>query len=209
MSKYQQDHSSKSDIPYFSFGFSGRIGRLEFTNRFVTYLLLFTAIYLLYYFVMEKGLFPLFGSDDKITEMTINLVRLIFYTGFVGSAVLLNLRMAIMRLHDINLSGWWSSVLFIFPYVTDLTIIMMPMTLSPAIYHTLFYIFAVISFLARAFPFFMPGNLKSNNYGKPSPKGHPFGAILLSCLVIIGSYILYRYITLQSISTLFLGDISV
>ena len=208
MSKYQQDHSPKPELPYFSFGFSGRIGRLEFTNRFVTYLLLLTTIYLLYYFLMEKGLFPLFDSNDKITEMTINLVRLIFYTGFVGSAVLLNLRMAIMRLHDINLSGWWSSVLFIFPYCTDLTIIMMPMTLSPAIYHALFYIFATIGLLARVFPFFMPGNLKSNNYGKPFPQGHPIGAILLSGLVLIGGYILYRYITLQSISTLFLGDIA-
>ncbi|MHC5224923.1 DUF805 domain-containing protein [Ignatzschineria sp. LJL83] len=208
MSKHPQDQRSKPDLPYFSFGFSGRIGRLEFTNRFITYLLLFTAIYLLYYFVMEKGLFPLFDSNDKITEMTINLVRLIFYTGFAGSAVLLNLRMAIMRLHDINLSGWWSSVLFIFPYCTDLTIIMMPMTLSPALYHTLFYIFATIGLLARLFPFFMPGNLKTNHYGKPFPKGHPIGAILLSILVIAGIFILYRYITLQSISTLFLGNIT-
>lgn len=206
MSKHQ-DHLQKA-AAYFSFGFTGRIGRLEFANRFVTYLLLFIVIFLLYYFIVEQGLFSLFDGNDRSTDMTRGLIKLIFYAGFLGAFILLNIRVVVMRLHDINLSGWWSCALFIFPYATDLVIIMLPMTLNATLLYTLFYLFAIIGLAARLFPFIMPGNEKSNRYGAATKTGNPIGACLLVIMLFVGAYFLYRYITLQSISVTFLQNIS-
>lgn len=206
MSKHQHDNR-QDPRPYFSFSFIGRLGRLEFANRFVTYLLLFIAIYLLYYFVIEKGLFALTEADDKTVDMTKNLVRLIFYAGFMIAVLLLNIRLVVMRLHDINLSGWWASAFFIFPYLTDLLIIMLPMTLSATWFYIYFAILAVISLTVRLFPFVMPGTKGLNRYGTSTKTGKPFGALLLLILLGVGGYFLYRYITLQSVSVAFLYNL--
>lgn len=206
MSKQQSSHLQKAPS-YFTFGFTGRIGRLEFANRFITYLVLITAIYLLYYFVIEHGLFSLFDSNDRSTDMTKSLVKLIFHAGLLGAALLLNMRMAIMRLHDINLSGWWSCIIFTLPYIAVLIIVMIPMTLNKTLIHTLFYLFASIGVAAQLFPFVMPGNDKPNNYGPATQTGHPIGAFLLIIALIVGGYFLYRYITLQSISVTFLENL--
>lgn len=205
MSK-RQDHLQKAPA-YFSFGFTGRIGRLEFANRFITYLLLFVVIYLLYYFIIELGLFSLFDGNDKSTEMTRGLIKLIFHGGLLGAVILLNIRMAIMRMHDINLSGWWSCAIFTLPYIIILMIVMVPMTLNLALYYTLFYIFALIGLAAQLFPFLMPGNHKPNEYGAATKTGHPIGAFLLIILIIVSSYFIYRYITLQSLSVTFLENL--
>ncbi len=205
MSKKHHDHVAAP--PYFSLNFTGRIGRLEFANRFVTYMVLFVAIYLLYFFIFEKGLFSVFDLNDKSIDMTKNLIRLIFYSGYSGAVILLNIRIAIMRLHDINLSGWWSCVLFIFPYLTDLMIIMLPMTLSQTLFYILFGFFAVIGLLARIFPFVMPGNKGINKYGAPAKKSHPYGLILLIIILAVICYYTYQYITLQSISVGFLNNL--
>lgn len=204
MSK-QQDHLQKAP-PYFSFGFTGRIGRLEFANRFVTYLFLFSSIYLLYYFAIEQGLFLLFDGNDKSTDMTRGLIKLIFHAGLVGSVLLLNIRMAIMRLHDLNLSGWWSCIIFSIPYIMFLIVVMLPMT-NHTLFHTLFYLFALIGITAQLFPFLMPGNAKPNDYGAATKTGTPIGAGLLVILVLIGCYLLYRNITLQSVSVTFLQNL--
>lgn len=205
MSK-QSDHFQKAP-PYFSFGFTGRIGRLEFANRFITYLSLFVVIYLLYYFLIAQGLFSLFDGNDKSTEMTRNLIKLIFHAGLLGSALLLNIRMAIMRMHDINLSGWWSCAIFILPYIIILMIVMVPMTLNLALYYTLFYIFALIGLAAQLFPFLMPGDHKPNQYGAATKTGRPIGAFLLIIIVLVSSYFIYRNITLQSLSITFLDNL--
>lgn len=191
-------------LPYFSFGFTGRIGRLEFANRFMTYSFLIVAIYLLYYFVIKLGIFALFDSHDRSTDMTKTLIKLIFHAGLLGAMLLLNIRMVIMRLHDINLSGWWSCIIFSLPYLTTLIIVMIPMTLHKTLIYLLFYLFAAIGLAAQLFPFIMPGNQQSNNYGSPTKAGHPIGLFLLILGVIIGGYFLYQSITLQSLSVAFL-----
>ncbi len=204
MSKQQESIKAP---PYFSLSFIGRIGRLEFANRFVTYLLLFTLIYLLYFYVAEKGVFSLFSENDKSIDMTKNLIRLIFYSGYVGAIIVLYLRMIIMRLHDIGLSGWWSCLLFLCPYLLDLAVIMLPMTLSRMLFYTYFFILFSISLAIRIFPFIMPGERYLNQYGQPSCIGSPIGLISLIILLIIGGYFLYRYITLQSLSITFLYNL--
>lgn len=206
MSKQQQAHLQKAPS-YFAFGFTGRIGRLEFANRFITYLLLIVTTYLLYYFVIEKGLFSLFDSNDRSTDMTKGLIKLIFHAGLMGAALLLNIRMAIMRLHDINLSGWWTCLIFTLPYIIIVIIAMFPMTLNKTLLHTLFYLFIFIGLAAQLFPFVMPGNDKSNTYGAATKRGRPFGAFLLVLGIIIGGYFLYRSITLQSVSVSFLNNL--
>ncbi|UNM97283.1 DUF805 domain-containing protein [Ignatzschineria rhizosphaerae] len=206
MSKQPQANLQKAPS-YFSFGFTGRIGRLEFANRFVTYLLLIITIYLLYYFAIEQGLFLLFDGNDKSTDMTRGLIKLIFHAGLFGTALLLNIRMAIMRLHDLNLSGWWTCLIFTIPYIAALFVVMLPMTLNMTLYHTIFYIVAIIAIIAQLIPFLMPGNAKSNHYGTPTKTGKPIGACLLLVLIVIGGYFLYQYITLQSISIIFLQNL--
>lgn len=158
MSKQPQANLQKAPS-YFSFGFTGRIGRLEFANRFVTYLLLIITIYLLYYFAIEQGLFLLFDGNDKSTDMTRGLIKLIFHAGLFGTALLLNIRMAIMRLHDLNLSGWWTCLIFTIPYIAALFVVMLPMTLNMTLYHTIFYIVAIIAIIAQLIPFLMPAML--------------------------------------------------
>src|SRR5699024_12688910 len=122
MSKHQ-DHLQKA-AAYFSFGFTGRIGRLEFANRFVTYLLLFIAIFLLYYFIVEQGLFSLFDGNDRSTDMTRGFIKLIFYAGFLGAFLLLNLRVVVMRLHDITFSLYWSYEVLLLHFSLTFTIIL-------------------------------------------------------------------------------------
>lgn len=206
MSKQQLANLPKAPS-YFSFGFTGRIGRLEFTNRFVTYLLLVIAIYLLYYFVIDQGLFLLFDGNDKSSEMTRNLIKLIFHAGLFGTALLLNIRMAIMRLHDLNLSGWWTCLIFTIPYLAVLFIVMLPMTLNQTLYHTILYIVAIIGIIAQLIPFLMPGHDKSNDYGQSTKMGSPIGACLLIIMLLIGGYFLYQTITLQSVSISFLHNL--
>lgn len=202
-----KQHERIKSPPYFSLSFTGRIGRLEFANRFVTYLVLFTLIYLLYFYVAEKGIFSLFSENDKSIDMTKNLIRLIFYSGYVGAIIVLYLRMIIMRLHDISLSGWWSCLLFLCPYLLDLAVIMLPMTLSRGAFYTYFFMLFTVSLAIRLFPFMMPGNQQLNQYGPPSRRGTPLGIIILIIVSVVGCYFLYRYITLQSLSIAFLYNL--
>ncbi|PWD87528.1 DUF805 domain-containing protein [Ignatzschineria cameli] len=200
-----KSHEKMQKAPaYFAINFTGRIGRLEFANRFATYLVLAIIIYCFYYFVIEQGIFSLTESADKSIDMTQTLGRIIFHAGFIGAVILLNIRAVVMRLHDINLSGWWATLLFIFPYSLELIIIMMPMTLEKTFYYTLFFMLISLALLIRLFPFIMPGSSVANRYGMPIPRGKPYGLILLLIFVTVGSYFLYQYITLQTITITFL-----
>lgn len=205
MSK-KHDHIQKPS-PYFAFGFTGRIGRLEFANRFATYLVLAIGTYLLYYYLIENGLFLLTEASDKSIDMTKTLGRIIFHVGFIVAVVLLNLRAAIMRLHDIGLSGWWSFLIFLLPYVIALGFINIPMTLNPTLYYTLFAIFAIVASIILLFPFVMPGNKLLNNYGPVTQQGKPFGVIALILFTLIEGYFVYKAITLQTISVTFLSNL--
>ncbi len=202
-----RQHEHPKPPAYFALSFTGRIGRLEFANRFVSYALLFTLVYLIYFYIAEKGIFSLFSENDKSIDMTKNLIRLIFYSGYIGAIILLYLRMIIMRLHDISLSGWWSCLLFLCPYLLDLAVIMLPMTLSRSAFYTYFFILFAISLAIRLFPLIMPGSSQLNQYGPPSRTGSPLGLILLIIFTIVGAYFLYRYITLQSLSIAFLYNL--
>ncbi len=206
MSKHQNEQIQKPS-PYFSFGFTGRIGRLEFANRFTTYLVLAVSIYLIYFYAIEDGLFTLTETYDKSIDMTKTLVRIIFHAGFITAVILLNLRAVIMRLHDISLSGWWSCLIFFLPYAIEFIIINIPMTMNQTLYYTLFLILFSIAQLIRIFPFVMPGSKILNSYGPPTKQGKPFGLILLIILASTGSYFIYQSITLQSVSIAFISNL--
>lgn len=203
----KQNENIQKTAPYFSFSFTGRIGRLEFANRFATYLILAIGIYLFYYFAIENGLFLLTEASDKSIDMTKTLGRIIFHVGFVVAVVLLNLRAAVMRLHDIGLSGWWSFLIFLLPYVIALGFINIPMTLNPTLYYTLFAIFASVAIIILLFPFVMPGDKLLNSYGIVPKQGKPFGIIALILFTLIEGYFVYKAITLQTISVTFLSNL--
>lgn len=205
MSKHHEN--IQKPAPYFAFGFTGRIGRLEFANRFTTYLILAIAIYFIYFYAIERGLFMLTETYDKSIDMTKILVRIIFHAGYIGAVILLNLRAVIMRLHDINLSGWWACLLFIFPYSIEFIIINIPMTINQTLYYSIFFILFIIAQLVRIFPFAMPGSKILNRYGAPTKQGKAFGIILLILLAIIGSYFIHQTITLQTVSIAFLYNL--
>lgn len=206
MSKQHNDNI-QTPAPYFSFAFTGRIGRLEFANRFIAYLILAVFFYTIYYYAIEDGIFTLTENYDKSIDMTKTLVRIIFHVGFITAVLLLNLRAVIMRLHDINLSGWWSCLIFFLPYAIEFVIINIPMTMNQTLYYTLFLILFSLAQLIRIFPFVMPGSKILNHYGSPTKQGKPFGLILLLILATTGSYFIYQTITLQSISIAFISNL--
>ena len=206
MSKQHNDNIQKP-APYFSFGFTGRIGRLEFANRFTSYLVIAISIYFLYFYAIEAGIFTLTETYDKSLDMTKTLVRIIFHAGFITAVLLLNIRAVIMRLHDINLSGWWSCIIFFLPYAIEFVIISIPMTMNQTLYYTLFLILFSVAQLIRIFPFVMPGSKVLNSYGPPTKQGKPFGLMILIILATTGSYFIYQEITLQSVSIAFISNL--
>lgn len=198
----QADNTPKVEAPpYFSLSFQGRFGRLHFINSFLIYLAFFSAIYFCYHYVFEEGIFRLMDSTYlKSIDMTKNLVRFFFYAGFLGISGLLYTRILVMRMHDMNLSGWWGLLILYLPLLLDFALIMTPLTLNRSAYYILISAILIASMTIRLFPILMPGTKGVNNYGSPVKTGHYAGAIIAILLAILGCYLLYRYVTLQTLS---------
>ena len=87
----------EASAPTWGFGFSGRIGRLRYmTAGFV----LFSVMVLLTHLLMKR----------------MSIGGFVFFGAGMLAALFVSIRLAVLRLHDFNRSGWWSLGMLV-PYV--------------------------------------------------------------------------------------------
>lgn len=156
------DYEPLAPIPsIFGFDVEGRFGRLSFLNAQLVLILSVLPLGVLYFvliFLMNSGILSL---------LTI-IVTIIVY-------VIFSYRIVILRLHDVNLSGW-----FVLIYSLGRIPIVGPFI---EFFFTLFLVFA-------------PGTKGENNYGAQPEQGSKIGlvgfTVLIPLLIGIGSYIEYQ-----------------
>ena len=150
----------EEEAPYvFHIRLEGRYGRLNYLNAL-------WQIQLLSLPFLVSGLLIIGALTPSFIE------AMIFLTGLMLPFVLLTIRAMIFRLHDLNLSGWWSllALLLFIPSIGLLLIGVFEIVLS-----------------------FFPGNKERNRYGSPSKQGSLLG--LLLALVTI-SLLIYIFVAL-------------
>lgn len=156
--------------PFWGFGFSGRLGRIN-------YLLSFYASMLLFGLVGVVG-----GFLVAMTRSAFIGVLLIP----LGLAVIVwGLRATVLRFHDINRSGWWSLV-FLLPALPMTSVIAsggesMPGTGAM----TMYMVFSVISLLLTLVLLIYPGTHGDNDFGGPARRGNGFLAAILTLVSVL------------------------
>ncbi|UNM95097.1 DUF805 domain-containing protein [Ignatzschineria rhizosphaerae] len=142
--------------PYvFHISLKGRYGRLNYLNSL-------WQIQLLALPFLWSGLLIIGALTPSFIEAMIFLIGLMLPFG------LLTLRAMILRLHDLNCSGWWSllALLLFIPIVGPLLIAALEIALS-----------------------FYPGSKGDNRYGSPSKQGSLFGLLLALVTISLSIYI--------------------
>ena len=149
--------------PIFSKSLQGRYGRLNFANAHAAitgaFLLLVTISTLLRYFIT--------------TRVSFFLLLFIFISWVVYSA-----RAHALRLHDMNISEWFYTPIFLMPLVFQFGLHM------PVI-SVLFQFVVLILMLS------IPGTSGSNRFGLPSRRGTPFGIIIMTAIFIIAISLIF------------------
>ncbi|MBL0729502.1 DUF805 domain-containing protein [Piscinibacter sp. HJYY11] len=162
--------SSDDAPPFWGFGFSGRLGRIN-------YLLSFYASMLLFGLVGIGGavLVPLTRS----TFVAILLIPLML------AVVVWGLRATVLRFHDINRSGWWSLVFLLpaLPMVSTITSGGESMPGTGAM--TMYMVFSVINLLLTLVLLIYPGTHGDNDFGGPARQGNGFLAAILTLVAVL------------------------
>jgi uncharacterized membrane protein YhaH (DUF805 family) len=156
--------------PFWGFGFSGRFGRIN-------YLLAFYATLLLSGLVGIGGaiLVPLTRSEF----IGILLIPLML------AVVVWAVRATVLRLHDINRSGWWVLV-FLLPALPIVSAILSGGSGGPGTGAlTLYMVFSVISFLMTIVLLIYPGTQGDNDFGGPARPGNGLLAAILTLVSVL------------------------
>lgn len=156
------DYEPLAPIPsIFGFDIEGRFGRLSFLNAQLALILSVLPLGILYFvliFLLNAGILSL------LTIIVIAVVYVIF-----------SYRIVILRLHDVNLSGW-----FVLIYSLGRIPVVGPFI---EFFFTLFLVFA-------------PGTKGENNYGSRPEQGSKIGLIgfiiIVPLMIGAGSYIEYK-----------------
>lgn len=134
-----------AETPYaFHIDLDGRYGRLNYLNA-QWQIQLLAIPFLLCGLLITSALSASFWQG------------FIFISGLLLPFTLLALRTVILRLHDLNYSGWWSLLL---------TAIFIP---------SIGFVIASLILLVLSL---LPGNVGENSYGFPTKQGHFMGIIL-------------------------------
>ena len=133
-------HGLSREAPsLFDSSIDGRYGRLNYINAMLVIGLMWVPVCIIAIILMQ-----VLGT----TGMVISLVLMLFL-------VVLNIRVTILRLHDVNLSGWFVILWVLFSGLMTLVLMI------------------------------IPGTKGQNNYGAPSVQGNFIGLILYCLLCII------------------------
>lgn len=157
MAQQAEDEAVEVDKPpaIFSLSLAGRYGRLNYLNAG---LLSFVVVFVIVLIWMSLMINPNVNNVDQAAESSMILA----IVGLLYSLV--SLRFGILRLHDLNLSGWYLLLTFV-PFIGGL--------------FSLYLLFA-------------PGNEDSNDYGYPPREGSKLGLFGI-IFVIIALYWLAGY----------------
>ena len=136
--------------PIFSLSFEGRYGRCNFANA---YLLSAVAGFF-------AGIFMAFLPFGILFGLIFMVVSIVY-----------GVRLISLRLHDLNLSGWYFLLVFVI--------------LILLAFGRHFILFTLVYFACLISLFAYPGKPYSNNYGPPAEQGHPIGIILMGVLMMI------------------------
>ena len=156
------DYEPLAPIPsIFGFDVEGRFGRLSFLNAQLALVLSVLPLGILYFVLI-------FLLNTGILSLLTMIVTVVVY-------VIFSYRIVILRLHDVNLSGW-----FVLIYSLGRIPVVGPFI---EFFFTLFLVFA-------------PGTKGENNYGARPEQGSKIGligfAILIPLLIGAGSYMEYQ-----------------
>lgn len=121
---------------FFSLSFDGRYGRLNFINAWVIF----------------YGVLMLAMVVSMLFLPTLFILVLLVLT------MIASIRIMVLRLHDINLSGWW----------------------------VIFYFIPALNVAFLLFVMLMPGSSEENEYGRPVPQGPWYGVLILLALLLLG-----------------------
>ena len=161
--RVEQDSSMPHPLNMFSF--TGRIGRLRYLAfAFPAYLPLLIGV-------------PIVGGVFGVFTRSIGVIVAIMIVGGLASACL-GVRVAVLRLHDLNLSGKW----VLLPLLPLLSFIP-PGSLVLMIGSVLFLVLGSLALCL------WPGSMMSNDYGPP-PGPNTFwtilGAVLFILMMVVG-----------------------
>lgn len=142
---------------------SGRIGRIRFIGNSLALIVGGTQLMFLYMWAVANSSVFETETTSAIKVIAVGFGVLLY----AGIVVLWNL-LAIQRLHDLNLTGWW----IVLTYIPLITYIATPVLL---------FMFWLV-----------PGSKKANNYGSP-PVRNSVGSVALavSLLVLVLGYFIY------------------
>lgn len=164
-----REGKSVTKAPYiFYIDLTGRYGRLNYLNALGQIQLLSIP------FLMSALLIIAALSATKVEAV-------IFLSGILLPFYLLSLRAMVLRLHDLNYSGWWSLV--------GLSL------LIPGFGLLITGIWALILAL-------LPGSIEANRYGLPAKRGGFTGIIIEVAVMVL---MLYALLTLIGVDDLHLN----
>ena len=126
------------------FSFEGRLGRLRY---FVWWLIPAMVFFFIATFVVVLPIISTLLNDGSFDN--VGMGRVLVLVGLSLPLAIFGISLAIRRLHDLNLSGWW--------YLGLVAIAFIP------------YLGTIVNFLAALGLLFWPGNEGENDYGLPPP----------------------------------------
>lgn len=164
---------------FFNFSFDGRYGRLNYINGIVTLSGVGMLVGFVLFMVIGVSFAAVLASDPSNPSGSalggIGIGSMIIYLLFAIAMGVLGIKYLILRLHDLNLSGWYTLVFFVgFPILMFIPVVNLLALLAQF----------VCSILLMAWP----GTAGPNNYGPPSRKGSIAGLIIL--LIFVTLYVL-------------------
>ena len=144
--------------PILAISFTGRYGRLNFTNAYVAMMGIIIGLFFV------TGLFSvLLNAPWLVIALAVVLAILVLaYTA----------RIYVLRLHDLGMPGWYAAPILGVPFILGLIPI-------------LNIIGSLANFMIFILMLAMPGKTGVNAYGPPSRQGSPIGLILLIALTVL------------------------
>ncbi|HEY0820705.1 MAG TPA: DUF805 domain-containing protein, partial [Rhizobacter sp.] len=156
--------------PFWGFGFSGRLGRINYLLSFYASMLLF-------------GLVGIGGAI--LVPLTRSAFVGILLIPLMLAVVVWGVRATVLRLHDINRSGWWVLV-FLLPALPIVAAIPSAGSGGPGTGAlTLYMVFSVISFLLTIVLLIYPGTAGDNDFGGPARQGNGLLAAILTLVTVL------------------------
>ncbi|WP_434778860.1 DUF805 domain-containing protein [Neisseria sp. Ec49-e6-T10] len=185
------DDYLESTPPIIGIGTQGRWGRLSFINAFTIGLgvQIFSQI-LSFVIILIAGIASFKNASSSTnffsSGLGIGILAFVIITYIV--VFIWFIRISILRLHDLNWSGWWSVPIALCFFI-------------PALHMSIFFI-NLLGYIATFVIFFcMPGTQDENQYGPLPTQGSPVGLIIFGVIGI-------PYLSMIMFSMMFIAGMS-